>query len=343
MATTITKILFRRGLDSLRRTGGGPGVVLNLGEPGYCTDTFRLYVGDGSTVGGNPVGIKNHGTFTAISGTYNGYNLSTFTTLTTNGIDVGDFLYDNTKSTMYYVSAKPATAAFPPISSLGPINLIGSVSAYNGLESSKAGNIGRFGLDTNYFSINDTFGQLTLKHDTIINGILTTNQFNTIHSTTETIAVTTINASLINADVIQMSNAGFPRPGDNNTDWYNCFTTVNSNSSKWTLIPVISSTTTVNISTNNSSTVYTASGAVVNFILPPAGTGLNYTFFVQAASGLKISPRSTDTIRLSSSISSNGSSNGFVSAGSTGSSVSILAISNTQWVTTSIIGSWTVS
>ena len=51
MATTkITKILFRRGSDYDRAP-----TILDEGEPGWCTDTCRLYVGDGRLEGGFPV------------------------------------------------------------------------------------------------------------------------------------------------------------------------------------------------------------------------------------------------------------------------------------------------
>jgi hypothetical protein len=51
MATTkITKILFRRGSDYDRAP-----TILDEGEPGWCTDTCRLFVGDGRIEGGFPV------------------------------------------------------------------------------------------------------------------------------------------------------------------------------------------------------------------------------------------------------------------------------------------------
>jgi len=50
---TITKLLFRRGTDSDRQA-----VTLSLGEPGFTTDTKRLFVGDGSTAGGIVAGNK---------------------------------------------------------------------------------------------------------------------------------------------------------------------------------------------------------------------------------------------------------------------------------------------
>ena len=48
--TTITKILMRRGSDFDRSP-----TVLDEGEPGWTTDTCRLYVGDGRRTGGVPI------------------------------------------------------------------------------------------------------------------------------------------------------------------------------------------------------------------------------------------------------------------------------------------------
>lgn len=48
---SIIKLKVRRGTDAQRRT-----IILEQGELGYTTDTNRLYVGDGTTLGGAPVG-----------------------------------------------------------------------------------------------------------------------------------------------------------------------------------------------------------------------------------------------------------------------------------------------
>ncbi len=46
--STITKILLRRGPDGdLKLNEGDTGAVLDMGEPGFTTNTYRLYVGDG--------------------------------------------------------------------------------------------------------------------------------------------------------------------------------------------------------------------------------------------------------------------------------------------------------
>lgn len=47
--STITKILLRRGPKAdLKLSESDNGAVLDLGEPGFTTDTFRLYIGDGT-------------------------------------------------------------------------------------------------------------------------------------------------------------------------------------------------------------------------------------------------------------------------------------------------------
>jgi hypothetical protein len=51
---SIIKLRVRRGTDAQRRT-----IILEQGELGYTTDTNRLYVGDGITLGGAPAGAVN--------------------------------------------------------------------------------------------------------------------------------------------------------------------------------------------------------------------------------------------------------------------------------------------
>ena len=55
---TIVKILIRKGSDADRRA-----TILSNAELGYATDASvkRLFIGDGTTAGGNPVGVKNFG------------------------------------------------------------------------------------------------------------------------------------------------------------------------------------------------------------------------------------------------------------------------------------------
>ena len=52
---TIIKLKIRRGTDSQRKE-----VILEQGELGYTTDTSRVFVGDGTTAGGRPIGSVIH-------------------------------------------------------------------------------------------------------------------------------------------------------------------------------------------------------------------------------------------------------------------------------------------
>jgi len=58
----ISKIKIRRGLDSERLQ-----VILDNGELGFTTDTQRLFVGDGVTVGGLPAANKFAGSFATVN------------------------------------------------------------------------------------------------------------------------------------------------------------------------------------------------------------------------------------------------------------------------------------
>lgn len=80
---TIVKLKVRRGSDAQRKT-----IVLDQGEIGYSLDTRRLFVGDGSTYGGQSVGTKNIGPFAADSSL--GPDSSP-------GLQIGDIGYANSK------------------------------------------------------------------------------------------------------------------------------------------------------------------------------------------------------------------------------------------------------
>jgi len=90
LENTIVKLLFRRGTDAERKT-----VTFNLGEPALTTDTKRLFVGDGTTVGGVPAGNR----FLGFSSTA---NLGTLVTAT--APVSGDYFYNTTESKMLFLS-----------------------------------------------------------------------------------------------------------------------------------------------------------------------------------------------------------------------------------------------
>jgi len=79
---TLLKILFRQGTDNDRKN-----IVLNSGEPGFTTDTKRLFVGDGGTSGGILTGNKFLG------------SVSNITTLAP--AEIGDFAFNIDNNVLY--------------------------------------------------------------------------------------------------------------------------------------------------------------------------------------------------------------------------------------------------
>lgn len=108
----ITKILFRRGSNFERLSAEGVGVTLSVGEPGWTYDTKRFYVGDGETVGGVPVGIRNLGAVNQLFGTYGntGYSQEGYNLLLS-GVEVGDIVYDRDTRILYSLTGR---SNFPP-------------------------------------------------------------------------------------------------------------------------------------------------------------------------------------------------------------------------------------
>jgi microcystin-dependent protein len=87
---TLLKLIVRQGADADRKN-----VLLDSGELAYATDTERLYVGDGATMGGVVVGNKFLGVATTVT---------SFTNAT-----VGDAAYDSLTNTLYTCVASPPT------------------------------------------------------------------------------------------------------------------------------------------------------------------------------------------------------------------------------------------
>ena len=246
MADTITKILFRKGLDITRRTGGGFGVLLNEGEPGFCLDTRRLYIGDGVTYGGRPIGIVNHGIVQTITGTdinlaY--YNQATYRTLTANGIDVGDILFEKDRSIMCYVSSKNAFSIVPALSNLSRFSLIGTLSSTNGISNVKA-EIGSLGSVIAHYYLNPTYFTVAGNTVAIVSQFASYGAA-TFDSTVDIAGTTTINNALkvqtpgaiitctgnISAAGRLYSNDG--GAGHTSDQWYSAWTNIQENSAGW--------------------------------------------------------------------------------------------------------------
>lgn len=115
MSEYVTKILIRRGNDLSRRTANTTGIVLDNGEPGWTLDTKRLYVGDGVTYGGIPVGSRNLGSVGRLfEGSVTGFTNEAVQVFTLSGVEVGDILYDRTTRVLYSLSS---VSNFPPLTS----------------------------------------------------------------------------------------------------------------------------------------------------------------------------------------------------------------------------------
>ena len=102
LENTITKLLFRRGTDSDRQA-----VTLSLGEPGFTTDTKRLFVGDGVTTGGVVAGNKYLG------------QVSVPTSITT--ALTGDLCYATKNNFDQYFTAYIKTSTTNDLSSWTPV------------------------------------------------------------------------------------------------------------------------------------------------------------------------------------------------------------------------------
>ena len=118
----ISKIKVRRGTNDQRKN-----VILDQGELGYTIDTNRLYIGNGTTVGGTVIGSKIHPPLDSIS------------SLTTIVSEIGDIVWVNG---IFYQLISPD---------------------YSNISSWR--NIGTY-LDSNYFEYNGS-NQITLKNNVI--------------------------------------------------------------------------------------------------------------------------------------------------------------------------------
>lgn len=121
MANQITKIIIRNGTNLDRRTANITGITFNLGEPAFCTDTERLYIGNG-TVGGVPAGTRNLGRVSALYGSYlgSGFSQEAYNTFVSQGAERGDTIFDQNTRTLYSLSARsnPATSSVPLVADL---------------------------------------------------------------------------------------------------------------------------------------------------------------------------------------------------------------------------------
>lgn len=140
MADIITKILIRQGTNEQRLTAGGTGVILDSGEPGFCFDTKRLFVGDGVASGGWPAGVQNLGKVTQLFDSAGNFTTEAQDLINLRGACIGDIIYDfSTKQIWYF-----ATASLP----ISPSDLVAFDTSIK--------------IDTTQFTLNQD-GQLQIK------------------------------------------------------------------------------------------------------------------------------------------------------------------------------------
>jgi len=132
MANQITKIIIRNGTDLQRRTANITGVTFNLGEPAFCTDTQRLYIGNG-TVGGIAAGTRNLGLVSVLYGSYlnTGFSQEAYNVFVSQGADKGDIIFDQSTRTLYSLSARSnlTTSNVPLVSDLTKFDISTLVNA----------------------------------------------------------------------------------------------------------------------------------------------------------------------------------------------------------------------
>lgn len=114
-------------------------------------------------------------------------------------------------------------------------------------------------------------------------------------------------------------------------DWNDPHTVVVTGS-VGSVIPQSTSTT-----VNANSDYYTNEGAtaLVVYTLPSAAAGLQVTFIVQDADGIRINPAAGDNIKIAAIASSNG-----VQCTQIGGTVTLLAINDTEWISIATNRTW---
>jgi outer membrane protein W len=96
------------------------------------------------------------------------------------------------------------------------------------------------------------------------------------------------------------------------------------------------------ITAAESSTVFSNEGATAidPFVLPAAAAGLNFTFIVQDADGIRVTAAAGDTIRIATAVSA---AAGKIEATAIGSVARLYAINATEWIAVYAVGAWTVT
>lgn len=89
-------------------------------------------------------------------------------------------------------------------------------------------------------------------------------------------------------------------------------------------------------------TAYSNEGAtaIAPFVLPAAAAGLDFTFIVQDADGIRVTAGAGDTIQVAAAVSA---AAGKIESTTIGSAVRLIALNATEWMAVSAVGTWTVT
>jgi hypothetical protein len=108
----------------------------------------------------------------------------------------------------------------------------------------------------------------------------------------------------------------------------------------YTRVPVDARTSALSIVANRTNAIFTNEGATSQVVLtlPTAAANLIYSFVVQDADGLRVTAASGDTIRIAGTATA---AAGYVENATIGSTLTLVAINATEWIATSVNGTWT--
>jgi len=118
----------------------------------------------------------------------------------------------------------------------------------------------------------------------------------------------------------------------------------NGSAAQWNtigIVAIIDNYTTLALTPEDSGAVFTnlgdADGSVLE--LPTAASGITYTVYVQTAQTITITANTGDTIRIDTSVTAVA---GSITSATVGSAITLVAINDTEWVATSVVGTWTI-
>ncbi len=80
-------------------------------------------------------------------------------------------------------------------------------------------------------------------------------------------------------------------------------------------------------------------GEMNGHVLPAAVINLAFTFICNNANGVRVKAAASDTIRVDASITI---TEGYIESTVVGSAVELVCIDGTEWIATSIVGTWVV-